>query len=82
VTHGTSLLGQVFKMRPRAPIESLDHAYGTGDYAYGTGRPSRVLSRWSPFGTLVFAPPAPIPQHWRRTSTAPSVYIDMAAFTD
>ena len=46
-----TILGQVFKMRPRAPIESLDHAYGTG-------RPSRVLSRWSPFGTLVFAQPA------------------------
>jgi hypothetical protein len=25
------------------------------DNSYGTGRPSRVLSRWSPFGTLVFA---------------------------
>jgi hypothetical protein len=48
VTHGTSILGQVFKMMPRAQIESLDNAYGTG-------RPSRVLSRWSQFGTLVFA---------------------------
>jgi hypothetical protein len=30
----------------------------------------------------IFAQPAPIPQHWKRTSTAPSVYIEMAVFTD
>jgi hypothetical protein len=50
VTHGPSLLGQVFKLRPRAAIESLDHADGTGCR-------SRVLSQWSSFGPLVFA-------HW------------------
>jgi hypothetical protein len=33
-------------------------------------------------GMTIFAPPAPIPQHWKRTSTAPSVYIEMAVFTD
>jgi hypothetical protein len=48
VTHGTTILGQVLKMMPRAQIESLDHEHGTG-------RPSRAFSRWSPFGTLVFA---------------------------
>src|ERR687895_786420 len=48
VTHGTTILGQVFKMIPRSHIESLDNVYGTG-------RPSRVLSRWSQFGALVFA---------------------------
>ncbi len=48
MTHGTIILGQVLKMIPRSHIESLDNAYGTG-------RPSRVLSRWSQFGALVFA---------------------------
>ena len=48
MTHGTTILGQVLKMIPRSHIESLDNAYGTG-------RPSRVLSRWSQFGALVFA---------------------------
>jgi hypothetical protein len=48
VTPSTTILGQVLQMMPRAQIESLDHEYGTG-------RPSRVFSRWSPFGTLVFA---------------------------
>jgi Transposase DDE domain/Domain of unknown function (DUF4372) len=48
VPHGPTILGQVFKMMPRAQIESLDHEYGTG-------RPGRVLSRWSQFGALVFA---------------------------
>jgi uncharacterized protein DUF4372/DDE family transposase len=48
VTHGTTILGQVLKMMPRTQIESLDHEHGTG-------RPSRAFSRWSQFGTLVFA---------------------------
>ena len=46
--HGTPILGQVLKLMPRAHIESLDKTYSTG-------RPSRVLSRWSQFGALVFA---------------------------
>lgn len=46
--HGTLILGQVLKLVPRAHIESLDKTYSTG-------RPSRVLSRWSQFGALVFA---------------------------
>ena len=46
--HSTSILGQVLKLMPRAHIESLDKTYSTG-------RPSRVLSRWSQFGALVFA---------------------------
>ena len=61
MTHGTSILGQVLKMMPRAQIESLDNEYGTG-------RPSRVLSRWSPFGTLVFAQLAGR-QSWRDVVT-------------
>jgi hypothetical protein len=48
VIHSTSILGQVLKLMPRAHIESLDKTYSTG-------RPSRVLSRWSQFGALVFA---------------------------
>jgi putative transposase len=35
-------------MMPRSQIALWDHEYGTG-------RPSRVLSRWSQFGALVFA---------------------------
>jgi hypothetical protein len=46
--HSTSILGQVLKLMPRAHIESLDKTYSTG-------RPSRVLSRWSQVGALVFA---------------------------
>ena len=46
--HGTPMLGHVLKRMPRAPIESLDNTSSTG-------RPSRVLSRWSQFGALVFA---------------------------
>jgi Transposase DDE domain/Domain of unknown function (DUF4372) len=48
VPHGTIILGQVLKLMPRAHFESLDKAHSTG-------RPSRVLSRWSQFGALVFA---------------------------
>jgi hypothetical protein len=48
VIHSTSILGQVLKLMPRAHIESLDKTYSTG-------RPSRVLSRWSQVGALVFA---------------------------
>jgi hypothetical protein len=48
VMHSTSILGQVLKLMPRAHIESLDKTYSTG-------RPSRVLSRWSQVGALVFA---------------------------
>jgi hypothetical protein len=48
VIHGTPILGQVLKLMSRAHIESLDKTYSTG-------RPSRVLSRWSQFGALVFA---------------------------
>jgi hypothetical protein len=48
VAHGNSILAQVVEMVPQPQIESLDHAYGTG-------RPSRALSRWSQFGALVFA---------------------------
>lgn len=47
--HGTPMLGQGLKLIPRAHLESLDKTYSTG-------RPSRVLSRWSQFGALVFAP--------------------------
>ena len=48
MAHGNSILAQVVEMVPRPQIESLDHEYGTG-------RPSRILSRWSQFGALVFA---------------------------
>ena len=48
MTHGTIILGHVFKLMPRAHGESLDNTSSTG-------RPSRVLRRWSPFGALVFA---------------------------
>jgi hypothetical protein len=48
VSHGTIILGQVLKLMPRAHVESLDNTHSTG-------RPSRVLSRWSQFGALVFA---------------------------
>lgn len=43
-----TILGQAFTMMPRVHIASLDHESGTG-------RPSRVCSRWRQFGTLVFA---------------------------
>jgi Domain of unknown function (DUF4372)/Transposase DDE domain len=48
VPHGTTILGQVLKMMPSSQIALLAHEYGTG-------RPSRVLSRWSQFGAWVFA---------------------------
>jgi hypothetical protein len=48
VTHGTIILGHVLKLMPRAHIELWDKTSSTG-------RPSRVLSRWSPCGALVFA---------------------------
>jgi hypothetical protein len=49
VTHGTLLRGHVCKLMPRAHLASLDKPSSPG-------RPSRVLSRWSQFGALVFAP--------------------------
>jgi hypothetical protein len=76
VTRGTSILGQVLQMMPRAQIESLDNASGTG-------RPSRVLSRWSPFGTLVFAQLAGS-QSWRdvvTTMASPSTALATLGLT-
>ncbi len=46
--HSTTILGQVLKVIPKPSVEALDNTHGTG-------RPSRVLSRWSQFGALVFA---------------------------
>jgi Domain of unknown function (DUF4372) len=48
LTRDHTILAQVVKLVSRAQIEALDHEYGTP-------RPSRVLSRWSRFGALVFA---------------------------
>ena len=48
MAHGTIILAQVLNLISKSHIESLDHTYGTG-------RPSRMLSRWSQFGALVFA---------------------------
>jgi hypothetical protein len=48
MAHGNTILAQVLKMIPRSHIESLDQEHGTG-------RRSRILSRWSQFGALVFA---------------------------
>jgi hypothetical protein len=48
VAHGNTILAQVLKMIPRSHIESLDKEHGTG-------RRSRILSRWTQFGALVFA---------------------------
>jgi putative transposase len=48
MAHGNTVLAQVLKLIPRSPIEALDKVHGTG-------RPGRVLSRWSQFGALVFA---------------------------
>jgi hypothetical protein len=48
VIYGTPILGQVLTLMPRAHIESLDKTSSTG-------RPSRVLSRWSQCGAQVFA---------------------------
>jgi hypothetical protein len=48
MAHGNTILAQRLKMPPRSHIESLDNEPGTG-------RRSRVLSRWSQFGAMVFA---------------------------
>jgi putative transposase len=48
MAHSTTILAQVLKLVSRSQIEALDKVYGTG-------RPSRGLSRWSQFGALVFA---------------------------
>lgn len=48
MAHGHTVLAQVLQLIPRAQIEALDQVHGTG-------RASRVLSRWSQFGALVFA---------------------------
>jgi hypothetical protein len=48
MAHGNIVRAQVLPLIPRSPIEALDKVHGTG-------RPRRVLSRWSPFGALVFA---------------------------
>ena len=48
MVHGHTILAQVLKLISRPQIELLEPAHGTG-------RPSRVLSRWSQFGALVFA---------------------------
>ena len=48
MAHGNTVLAQVLKLIPRSQIEALDKVHGTG-------RPNRVLSRWSQFGALVFA---------------------------
>ena len=48
VPHGTIILGHVLTLMPRL------HG-GSWDQTSSTGRPSRGLSRWSPFGALVFA---------------------------
>ena len=48
MSRGNIVLAQVLQLIPRSQIEALDKVHGTG-------RPSRVLSRWSQFGALVFA---------------------------
>jgi hypothetical protein len=48
MAHGNTILAQVLKLISRPQIELLEQAHGTG-------RPSRVLSRWSQFGALVGA---------------------------
>src|SRR5918992_4650106 len=48
MAHGTIILAQVLKLISKSHIELLDHMHGTG-------RPSRMLSRWRQFGALVFA---------------------------
>ena len=48
MAHGHTVLAQVLRLIPRSQIEALEKVHGTG-------RPSRVLSRWSQFGALVFA---------------------------
>jgi hypothetical protein len=51
MAHGHTILAPVLRMPPRSHLESLDKEHGPG-------RQSRVLSRWSPFGALIFAPRA------------------------
>jgi Transposase DDE domain/Domain of unknown function (DUF4372) len=48
MAHSNTILAQVLKLISRPQIEWLEPVHGTG-------RPSRVLSRWSQFGALVFA---------------------------
>lgn len=48
MAHGNTVLAQVLPLIPSSQSEALDKVHGTG-------RPSRVLSRWSQFGALVFA---------------------------
>jgi hypothetical protein len=48
MARGNIVLAQVLQLIPRSQLEALDKVHGTG-------RPSRVLSRWSQFGALVFA---------------------------
>jgi Transposase DDE domain/Domain of unknown function (DUF4372) len=48
MAHGNTILAQVLKLISRPQIELLEQVHGTG-------RPTRVLSRWSQFGALVFA---------------------------
>src|SRR5688572_20746679 len=48
MAYGTIILAQVLNLISKSHIESLDHTYGTG-------RPSRMLSRWRQLGALVFA---------------------------
>jgi Transposase DDE domain/Domain of unknown function (DUF4372) len=48
MARGNTVLAQVLQLIPRSQIEALDKVHGTG-------RPSRMLSRWSQFGALVFA---------------------------
>jgi hypothetical protein len=48
MSRGNIVLAQVLQLIPRSQIEALEKVHGTG-------RPSRVLSRWSQFGALVFA---------------------------
>lgn len=48
MAHSNTILAQVLTLISRPQIELLEPVHGTG-------RPSRVLSRWSQFGALVFA---------------------------
>lgn len=48
MAHGTTMLAQGLPLIPRPHLQSLDNMHGPG-------RPSRILSRWRPFGALVFA---------------------------
>lgn len=48
MAHGTILLAQVLNVISKSHLESVDHTDGTG-------RPSRMLSRWRQVGAFVFA---------------------------